>query len=255
MTATSGVPEHGVPPSGGPQAPLPGTKWRRTFPGEVRQLGVVRRWLESLLPDCPARDDLACVATELGTNAILHTASGQGGYFVLEITWQGPAVRVAVEDNGAAGTPQVIDDPAGEQGRGLLVVQGLSERFGVSGEQRGRTVWAEIAWGDAGAARPASPQEPYDTVIHEGLADLASRFAGIPAWFGRFTLQWWALVRGGLISAPSAQDLASLLGRLADSPREVDPDPDDPASARALSRARLSALLVRRPAEFAPRAA
>jgi anti-sigma regulatory factor (Ser/Thr protein kinase) len=165
---------------GGPPAPLPGTRWRRAFPGEVHQLSLVRRWLESLLPDCPARDDVACVATELGTNAVRHTASGQGGQFVLEVTWQGSAVRVAVEDSGASYAPQVNDDPAGEQGRGLLVVQGLSERFEVSGDHRvsGRTVWAEISWGDAGAAKPASPQEPYDTVIRDGLADLASRFAG-----------------------------------------------------------------------------
>jgi anti-sigma regulatory factor (Ser/Thr protein kinase) len=255
MTATSGVPEHGAPPSGGPSAPLPGTRWRRAFPGEERQLSVVRRWLESLLPECPARDDVACVATELGTNAVCHTASGRGGQFVLEITWQGPSVRVAVEDSGAAGTPQAIDDPAGEQGRGLLVVQGLSERFGVSGDHRGRTVWAEISWGDAGAAKPASPQEPYDMVIGDGLVDLASRFAEIPAWFGRSTLQWWALVRDGLVSAPTAQELARTLGRLADSPQGVGPNPEDSGSTRARGPARWSALLVPQPTGPAPRAA
>jgi hypothetical protein len=35
---------------------------------------MLRRWLESVLPDRPARDDVACVATELGSNAIRHTA-------------------------------------------------------------------------------------------------------------------------------------------------------------------------------------
>jgi anti-sigma regulatory factor (Ser/Thr protein kinase) len=260
MTATSGVPEQGVPPSGGPPAPLPGTRWRRAFPGEVDQLSLVRRWLESLLPDCPARDDVACVATELGTNAVCHTASGQGGQFVLEVTWQGSAVRVAVEDSGAVGTPQVMDDPAGEQGRGLLVVQGLSERFGVSGDHRGRTVWAEISWGDAGAANPASPQEPYDTVVRDGLADLASRFTGVPAWFGRSTLQWRALVRGGLVSAPSAQGLASTLGRLAGAPQPgppqgSDPGPEAPEPARVSGRVRWAARLMLQPAGLALRSA
>jgi anti-sigma regulatory factor (Ser/Thr protein kinase) len=251
MTATSGVPEQGASRSGGPPAPLPGTRWQRAFPGEVRQLSVVRRWLESLLPDGPARDDVACVATELGTNAIRHTASGQGGQFVLDVTWQGSAVRVAVEDSGGAGVPQVIDDPAGEQGRGLLVVQGLSERFGVSGDHRGRTVWAEISWGGAGAtAKPAPPQEPYDAEIHDGLADLAARFAGIPAWFGRSTRQWWALVRDGLVSAPSAQELANLLGRIAGSPSPQRPagraaGPKDRGTARACGGRRRAGLVVR----------
>jgi len=70
MTATSGAGEQGTGPSGEPSALVPGMRWRRVFPGEERQLGVLRRWLESLLPDCPARGDVACVATELGTNAV-----------------------------------------------------------------------------------------------------------------------------------------------------------------------------------------
>jgi hypothetical protein len=116
------------------------------FPGEACQLSLARRWLASLLPDCPARDDMACVATELATNAIRHTASGQGGYFIVEITNLGPAVRVAVTDGGAANGPQVIHDPAGEHGCGLIVVAGLSVRDGVSGDPRGRTVWADVPW-------------------------------------------------------------------------------------------------------------
>jgi len=40
------------------------------FPGEERQLAVLRRWLATLLPACPARDDVILVATELASNAI-----------------------------------------------------------------------------------------------------------------------------------------------------------------------------------------
>ena len=87
-----------------------GLRWRRVLPGEERQLGVLRRWLELLLPECPARGDVAYVATELGTNAVRHTASGQGGWFAVEITWHRLAVRVAVADGGAPGDPRVLDD-------------------------------------------------------------------------------------------------------------------------------------------------
>jgi hypothetical protein len=167
MNAASGTPEQGARPSGGSSALVPGTRWRRVFPGEERRLSLLRRWLESLLPDCPARDDVACVATELGTNAVRHTAS-HGGWFALEITWCESAVRVAVADGGAPGAPRVIDDPAAEQGRGLLVVEGLSVRSGVLGDHRGRIVWADIPWGDAGAATPGSSQDTCEAVIRDG---------------------------------------------------------------------------------------
>jgi len=147
---------------GGPAVPASGLWWRRVFPGEERQLGVLRRWLELLLPDCPARGDVACVATELGTNAVRHTASGRGGWFAVEITWHRQAVRVAVADGGAAGAPRVIDDLAAEHGRGLLVVRGLSVRTGVCGDHRGRIMWADVPWGEAGGliADPGLSQRP-----------------------------------------------------------------------------------------------
>jgi hypothetical protein len=152
------------------------------------------------------------VATELGSNAVRHTASGDGGWFAAEITWHQLAVRVAVADCGAPDGPRMIDDPAGEDGRGLLLVQGLSVRTGVCGDHRGRLVWADVPWGDATAAEPATPQDPYEAAIGAGQAGLASRFTNVPAWFGRSTLQWWALAGGKLAAAPTARELAVLLG-------------------------------------------
>jgi hypothetical protein len=218
LTAASGAPQQGAGPLNGPPAPVPCLRWRREFPGEDRQLGVLRRWLESLLPDCPAREDVALVATELCTNAIQHTQSGRGGWFAVEITWHRSVVRVAVADRGAPAGPRMIDDPAGEHGRGLLVVAGLSARTGVCGGPAGRMVWADVPWGDAGAAESASSQDEYEAVIGDGLVGLASRFAGVPAWFGRSTLLWWALAGGQLVAASSASELAGLLGRVLDQP-------------------------------------
>jgi hypothetical protein len=196
------------------------------FPGDSRQLAKLRRWLESLLPECPARDDVTLVATELGSNAVLHTASGRGGWFAVEITWHRSVVRVAVADGGAPGGPNMSGDPTGENGRGLLVVRGLSVQTGACGDERGRLVWADVPWGDAGAAEFASPQDRYEAAIGDGLASLASRFAGVPAWFGRSTLQWWALAGGELVAAPSAQELADRLGRALDHPQWPPAAPD-----------------------------
>ena len=132
-----------------------GTQWRRVFPGEGRQLGVLRQWLASLLPDGPARDDLVLVATELASNAICHTGSGQGGWFAVEVTMCRSAVRIGVADGGGAGRPRVIEEPAAERGRGLLLVRALSLRTGEHPAGAGRLVWADIRWD---AAAPAAAQ-------------------------------------------------------------------------------------------------
>jgi serine/threonine-protein kinase RsbW len=222
-----------------PPAPLGRDwRWRRIFPGHQRELSELRRWLKSLLPDCPARDDVLCVANELATNAIQHTASGRDGVFAVEVAWLGPDVRVAVADGGAPDGPRAIDDPASEHGRGLLLVAGLSARTGVCGGVGGRLVWADVPWGDAGVPMSGSSRDPYESVIGDGEASLAGRFAGFPAWFGRATLQWWALGPGGLVSAPSAQELASILSRLAGSPAPGPPagggtGPEDHGTVRA----------------------
>jgi serine/threonine-protein kinase RsbW len=127
----------------------------RVFPGEPGQLSVLRRWLESVLPESPARHDVACVATELGSNAVRHTTSGAGGRFTVTVVWYGPVVRVAVADGGAAGGPRMTSDPLGEHGRGLLVVRAMSVGMGVCGDRGGRLVWADVPWGTGRASPPA----------------------------------------------------------------------------------------------------
>jgi hypothetical protein len=82
-------------------------------------------------------------------------------------------------------------------------VHQLSARTGQCGAERGRLVWADVPWGDAGAAEPASPQDRHDAAIRDGQAGLASRCAGMTAWFGRSTVPWQALSRRELVAAPS----------------------------------------------------
>jgi anti-sigma regulatory factor (Ser/Thr protein kinase) len=181
-------------PGPDPESPLaPIWRWRRGFPGHRRELSQLRRWLSSLLPDCPARDDVLSIASELGSNAIQHTASGQpDGWFAVEITWRRSVVQVAVADCGGPAEPRVIADPGGEHGRGLLLVQGLSVRTGWTGDSRGRLVWADVLWDDKSPAASEPSHDPYQAVICDREAALAGRFAGVSAWFGRSILAWWA---------------------------------------------------------------
>jgi anti-sigma regulatory factor (Ser/Thr protein kinase) len=186
--------------------------WQRKFAGESEQLGLMRRWLASLLAGCSAADDVTLVATELATNAIQHTATGQGGWFTVTLLRQRATLRVGAADEGTEAEPRLIDDPAAEHGRGLQVVRELSLRYGVCGGQQGRLVWAEIGCDDPSETATQSVADPRDEAIREGQALLARRFAGTPAWFGQFTKSWWALASpDSLVSASSAHELAGLL--------------------------------------------
>jgi anti-sigma regulatory factor (Ser/Thr protein kinase) len=146
----------------------PSPRWRRVFPGRDDQVREVRRWLAGLLPGAPERDDVVVVAVELVTNAIRHTASGRGGLVMVELTWCGPALRVAVADGGAAGGPRLAAGAGGlgEGGRGLHLVRALADSTGVCGDHRGRLVWADIAWSGAGLAAPPLPLPPPRTGRH-----------------------------------------------------------------------------------------
>ena len=145
------------PPDPAPLPLAPPRQWRRVFPGHNRELAVLRQWLSSLLPPCPARGDVLSVATELSSNAIAHTASGHGGWFTVEITWHDSAVQVTVADGGSPAEPHLIAGPQGEGGRGLLLVHGLSMRSGYTGDQQGRLAWAQIAWNAPSPSRPGRP--------------------------------------------------------------------------------------------------
>jgi serine/threonine-protein kinase RsbW len=218
--------DHAHGPSGSPGGDAVGSlaqprlapmeSWQRTFPGEPQQLRELRRWIASMLPPRSSRDDVTSVADELASNAICHTRSGLGGEFTVKITRHGRPVRVTVTDGGAPGGPRLVDNLDGEGGRGLVVVNALAVRAGVDGNHHGRAVWADIDWADddATAAVPVLPGAQADHAAVRDEAALAHRFADIPTWYGRATYAWWALTRTGLVTAPTADELAEVLSRL-----------------------------------------
>ena len=153
--------------------------WRKEFPGEKRQISALRRWLTGLLPECSCRDDVVTVAVELATNALKFTASGEGGSFAVEITWHGAMVRVGVVDDGAPDGPHLIEDPLREHGRGMVIVHALSSRVGVSGDHRGRLVWADVAWAAGGAMAPQPVAGSCAAAVSDGQAALVERLSGV----------------------------------------------------------------------------
>src|SRR5215469_13028535 len=103
-----------VPPLG--ELPDPaGADWqpvRRFFPGQACQVSEMRKWLRTSLPECPATDDVLCVACELATNAVRHTRTGCGGWFEVEVIVRDhQVIRIAVADNGGHRTRELVDEP------------------------------------------------------------------------------------------------------------------------------------------------
>jgi hypothetical protein len=214
-------------------------RWRHVFDGDDAQVCQVRRWLSGLLPDCSSRDDIVLVASELCTNAIVHTTSGQAGVFAVEITWQDATVRVTVADTGAPNGPRLIQDPLADHGRGLAIVQNLCQRTGVCGDHRGRLVWGDVLW-DGPSTPPLAATQGHEDAIRDGLTLLADHPGDAPAWFGRSTRQWWALTgppdHPRLVTAPTPHQLGQLLDTLYPSAQSTPPATPNPAAARAEQR-------------------
>jgi hypothetical protein len=156
-----------------------------------------------------------CVATELGSNALRHTASGCGGRFAVEIVWDAVTVHVAVYDGGAPSGPRLVNDPGQEDGRGLLLVRGLTRAYGVCGDERGRLVWADVPWAEPEAAALSCPVAGIGAAGHM-LGGSPTEVAG---WLGR------PILPGGL----AGRDAATAAAASADYRPERDlPGEDDP---------------------------
>jgi anti-sigma regulatory factor (Ser/Thr protein kinase) len=122
----------------------------RTFPGEPRHVAGARAFVAAALAGCPARETLLTCVSELAANAVVHTASGAGGMFTVEVIRLADGVAmVAVTDEGAPGHPAIrVSERFAESGRGLALVAACTSRWGyrAAGPSGGRTVWAEATW-------------------------------------------------------------------------------------------------------------
>lgn len=126
--------------------------------GTAASAAAARRLLAEALSvagSCPAAEDAGLVVSELATNAIQHTRSGESGEFrVTAAVSPGEWVLILVGDDGpdvpgaAPAIPAQRAVPASaESGRGLLIVAALSDAYGYVGGLS----WALLPW--EGAAR------------------------------------------------------------------------------------------------------
>lgn len=135
--------------------------WRISVPGVPAIVAVARRLVGAALGDSPRRDDIELVTSELMTNAICHTPSGESGSLVtLRIRTRPGWVRIEVSDRGSASWAEPPSAGADEErGRGLAIVHMLADRAGHEPANDGQVSWAEIHWDvspDAGLVPPST---------------------------------------------------------------------------------------------------
>jgi anti-sigma regulatory factor (Ser/Thr protein kinase) len=112
-----------------------------------------RRALEQLDRDVDSSllRDLQLIVSELVTNSVRHSGSGEP--LRLRAWWRPSGLKVEVADGGTG-----FEADAGgrgdsaEGGRGLLILDRLAERWGVANDTRNR-VWFEVALSPSRAPR------------------------------------------------------------------------------------------------------
>lgn len=86
--------------------------------------------------------EIELVVSELVGNAVRH--AGTETTLELEIAYSAPSVRVSVAD-GSSVRPMIRElQPENETGRGMYLVQALSERWGTEHHRGGKRVWVEL---------------------------------------------------------------------------------------------------------------
>lgn len=189
-----------------------------TLPGVPRSVGYARRFLRDLLPPGhPVLDDLMTVGSETVSNAIAHTASGEGGWVTVSLLGGAGFCTLEVGDDGAGGgRPHVEAESGDENGRGLRIVEALTESWGF-----GRTETAPSCGRDS--ARRADSDRKHRQGVVATLPDAGARSVrerrtmSVPAYN---TVAWFQ------VGTEAPEEARRFYGDLFGWRIEVDPDGD-----------------------------
>ncbi|HEX3824696.1 MAG TPA: ATP-binding protein [Mycobacteriales bacterium] len=122
--------------------------------------GRARAWLKARLPDWSPDgiETVQLLASELVTNAILHTND------VVEVSAQITANGITVEVTDRNPTKPIVKTYGAEAatGRGLRLVEALSDAWGVRGDGRRKAVWFRVLDGVPRQASTASADDLLD---------------------------------------------------------------------------------------------
>ena len=128
-----------------PAVPEPRMSREATFdiPPDPTAPAQARRLIDQMMKlwDCDDPDDVAILLTsELVTNVVRHARSN----LRLEVSLRAMTLRIAATDEFQA-PPQLRPmNISSEGGRGLALINSLAKRWGVTPNERGKTVWFEV---------------------------------------------------------------------------------------------------------------
>lgn len=131
------------------RAPRGGSGDRRevelAFEAEVHSPQLARRFVRDQLRSWGLDENRAeivqVLVSELVTNAVVHAGS-DGRVFVAH---DAGCLRVEVSDRSMAPVQMVAYEPGATGGRGLVIVDALSDQWGVETGPDGKRVWFELA--------------------------------------------------------------------------------------------------------------
>ena len=135
----------------------------RRFPPETASVRDVRQYVGGMLDGVP--DDqveiILLATSELAANSVRHA----GTAYTVQVDRSDDEIRVTVEDDGD-GEPEIQDPgPLTPSGRGLLIVEQLSDAWGASRTAGQNRVWFSMHLRSpdspaSGAGRVVAPHRP-----------------------------------------------------------------------------------------------
>ncbi|MEV5440591.1 SpoIIE family protein phosphatase [Streptomyces sp. NPDC052682] len=130
-----------------PHTPQPGGRLQQhVAPGDPEALVEARHMIRAAVAAWGAADradEIELVADELITNALMHT-EGSAVVTLRVLTGSERRLRVEVEDSSSALPRRREAGESGVSGRGLLLVDLLTDRWGVEARGGGKCVWCEF---------------------------------------------------------------------------------------------------------------
>jgi len=123
----------------------------RRFRNAPQSVPAARRFVRDVLGKQPREivEAAELMTSELVTNSVRHAHTG----FELTIHTQGH-IRVEVRDTGA-GRPMLQDPtPQDPSGRGLRIVEAMSNSWGIIPQAEGKTVWFTLSQAAAAGEHP-----------------------------------------------------------------------------------------------------
>ncbi|MFF5160805.1 SpoIIE family protein phosphatase [Streptomyces sp. NPDC000348] len=125
----------------------PGGRLRqRVTPGDPEALAEARRMIRTVAGSWGAEDradEIELVADEMITNVLMHT-EGSAVVTLRVLTGSERRVRVEVEDSSSALPRRREAGESGVSGRGLLLIETLTDVWGVEARGGGKCVWSEF---------------------------------------------------------------------------------------------------------------